>query len=239
MASPLLEVRDLETGYGRTPVLHGVSLKLDEGMRVGLIGPNGHGKTTIMRAISGLLLPWKGDILLGGKSIAGSSPAEIVAEGLIHVPQANALFPYMTVLENLELGAWPKRARAAKQETLEQVFRLFPRLKERRRQECRTLSGGERQMVSIGVGLMARPSILMLDEPTLGLSPKLKGELRDAIGAISGTGVPLILVEQDVSFMLSLTDRFYLVSEGRVAAEFSAADALDHGKIMGMYFGLD
>jgi len=239
MAVPLLEVRDLETGYGRTPVLHGVSLRLEEGVRVGLIGPNGHGKTTLMRAISGLLRPWAGDILLGGRSIARRSPAEIVAEGLIHVPQANALFPYMTVLENLELGAWPKRARAAKGETLEQVFRLFPRLRERRRQECRTLSGGERQMVSIGVGLMARPAILMLDEPTLGLSPKLKSELRDAIGAISETGVPLVLVEQDVSFMLSLTDRFYLVSEGRVAAEFSAADALDHGKIMGMYFGLD
>lgn len=239
MPDPLLEVRDLETGYGRTPVLHGVSLRLDEGVRIGLIGPNGHGKTTLMRAISGLLSPWAGDIRLRGRSIAGRTPAEIVAEGLVHVPQANALFPYMTVLENLQLGAWPKRARPARREALERVFQLFPRLRERRRQECRTLSGGERQMVSIGVGLMAQPSILMLDEPTLGLSPKLKGELRDAIAAIAEAGVPLVLVEQDISFMLALTDRFYLVNEGRVAAEFAAADALDHGKIMDMYFGLD
>lgn len=238
MAAPLLEVRDLTTGYGRTQVLRGVSLALEAGQCIGLIGPNGHGKTTLMRAISGLLPAWSGDILLRGRSIARSTPRAIVEQGLVQVPQGNALFPQMSVLENLELGAYAKRARPHRKATLEQVFALFPRLAERRRQACRSLSGGERQMVAIGVGLMTRPDILMLDEPTLGLSPKLKGELCAAIGAIAGQGIPIVLVEQDVEFMLTLSDRFYLVSQGKVAADFSAGETLDQGRIMEMYFGL-
>lgn len=237
--TPLLEVRDLEVGYGRTPVLHGISIELGQYTRIGLIGPNGHGKTTLMRAISGLLDPWAGDIQLAGRSIARSEPAAIVAEGLIHVPQGNALFPYMTVAENLMLGAYVKRARAQRNETLEKVYALFPRLWERRRQECRTLSGGERQMVSIGAALMAQPKILMLDEPTLGLSPKLKSELCEAIDGISKSGVPTIVVEQDINFMLRLTDYFYLIHQGRVSAEFRSDDRLDNSRIMDMYLGLD
>jgi branched-chain amino acid transport system ATP-binding protein len=239
VTGPLLEVRNLEVGYGRTRVLHGLSIELGTHRRIGLIGPNGHGKTTLLRAISGLLTPWSGEILLEGQRIGGRDPAAIVAEGLIHVPQANALFPYMTVAENLGLGAYVKRARAKKTETLKEVYELFPRLWERRSQECRTLSGGERQMVSIGAALMAQPKILMLDEPTLGLSPKLKAELCDAIDGISQTGVPTIVVEQDISFMLRLTDYFYLVHQGQVSAEFSSSDKLDNSQIMDMYLGMD
>jgi branched-chain amino acid transport system ATP-binding protein len=239
MLSPLLEVRDLEVGYGRTPVLRGITIELGAHRRIGLIGPNGHGKTTLLRTISGLLRPWAGDIALFGRSIAKDDPASIVSEGLIQVSQGNALFPHMTVGENLMLGAYVKRARAQSREKLERVFELFPRLRERRRQECRTLSGGERQMVSIGAALMAEPKILMLDEPTLGLSPKLKLELCEAIERISGTGVPTIVVEQDISFMLRLTDYFYLIQQGRVSAEFSAAERLDNAQIMDMYLGLD
>jgi len=239
MTAPLLEVRDLEVGYGRTPVLRSISLELGKYKRIGLIGPNGHGKTTLMRAISGLLHPWSGDIRLGERSIAADEPAAIVKEGLIHVPQGNALFPYMTVAENLMLGAYVPRTRARRKEVLEQVYELFPRLWERRRQECRTLSGGERQMVSIGAALMAQPKILMLDEPTLGLSPKLKGELCEAIEKISAGGVPTVVVEQDIAFMLRLTDYFYLIHQGRVSAEFHSDDRLDNSKIMDMYLGLD
>jgi len=239
MTAPLLEVRDLEVGYGRTPVLRGISIELGKYKRIGLIGPNGHGKTTLMRAISGLLHPWSGDIRLGERSIAGDEPAAIVKEGLIHVPQGNALFPYMTVAENLMLGAYVPRTRARRKEVLEQVYELFPRLWERRRQECRTLSGGERQMVSIGAALMAQPKILMLDEPTLGLSPKLKGELCEAIEKISAGGVPTVVVEQDIAFMLRLTDYFYLIHQGRVSSEFHSDDRLDNSKIMDMYLGLD
>lgn len=239
MTPPLLEVRGLSAGYGRTPVLHGISIALGRHRRLGLIGPNGHGKTTLLRAISGLIAPWSGDILLHGRSIARARPDEIVAAGLIHVPQANALFPHMTVAENLGLGAYNPRAREKRGETLERVYALFPRLRERRRQDCRTLSGGERQMVSIGAALMAQPEILMLDEPTLGLSPKLKGELCAAIERISASGVPTIVVEQDINFMLRLSDYFYLVHQGQVTAEFRADDHLDHAQIMDLYLGLD
>lgn len=238
MPEPLLEVMDLAAGYGRTPVLRGVSLRLDAGQCIGLIGPNGHGKTTLMRVISGLLPAWSGEVLLKGEAVTRSPPRSIVERGLVQVPQGNALFPEMSVLENLMLGAYARRARTRAKETLEEVFALFPRLAERRRQACRSLSGGERQMVAVGVGLMTRPEILMLDEPTLGLSPKLKGELRDAIGAIARAGTPIVLVEQDVEFMLTLSDRFYLVNQGQVAAEFSAGQELDHDRIMEMYFGL-
>ncbi len=239
MTAPLLEVRELSTGYGRTPVLHGISIELGSHRRIGLIGPNGHGKTTLLRAVSGLIRPWAGDILLEGRSIARAAPAEIVGEGLIHVPQANALFPYMTVAENLALGAYAKRAWARRAETLERVYALFPRLAERRRQDCRTLSGGERQMVSIGAALMAQPRILLLDEPTLGLSPKLKAELCAAIEGITESGVPTILVEQDIAFLLRLTDYFYLVHQGQVSAEFRSDDHRDHKHIMDRYLGLD
>lgn len=237
MAQPILEVEDLATGYGRTQVLWGLTLALNAGERIGLFGPNGHGKSTLLKTISGLLKPWRGAIRLNGQSIGGIQPRAVVDLGLIHVPQGNVLFPQLTVFENLRLGAYGKRARPDREQNLERVLELFPRLAERRRQLSRTLSGGERQMLAIGVGLMGAPKLLMLDEPTLGLAPKLKDELLDAIAKISRVGVPLVLVEQDVEFLVSLTDRLYMINHGAVALDIASTDRLDHGEIMQMYFG--
>ncbi|MBV8106940.1 MAG: ABC transporter ATP-binding protein [Hyphomicrobiales bacterium] len=232
-----LVLDDLVAGYGAAPVLNGLTLEIGARERVGLFGPNGHGKTTLLRAISGLIAPSRGSIRLFDKPISGMSPAAIVAEGLIHVPQSNLLFPEMEVLETLRLAAHSARARQTTAASLEGVLTLFPRLAERRSQKIKTLSGGERQMVAIGVGLMGAPRLLALDEPTLGLSPKLKDELCVAIGDIAKSGLPLLLVEQDVEFLLELTDRLVMVTHGRCGVELDARQGIDHATIMALYFG--
>ncbi len=237
MTETVLDVRALNAGYGRVPVLHGISFSVAKGENVGLIGPNGHGKSTLFRALSGLLRAWSGTVTFRGEDITNRPPAEIVERGLIHVPQGNTLFPDLTVQENLWLGAFVKGARAERLRTIERVFALFPRLAERRAQRCRTLSGGERQMVAIGCGLMGLPKLLILDEPTLGLSPKLKTELRDAIASIIASGVQTIIVEQDPEFLQTLATRFLLVSEGAVHAEIAGEGGLEHKRIVEMYFG--
>jgi len=233
----LLEVSDLETGYGRTGVLHGINLAMAEDQRIGLFGPNGHGKTTLLMAISGLLPTWKGSIRFMGDDISNIAPRRIVDLGIVHVPQGNKLFPDMTVDENLSLGAYCKRSRPKARANLERVYDIFPKLKQRGTQLCKTLSGGERQMVSIGIGVMSDPKLLLLDEPTLGLAPKLKDELCDAIDRISQSGLPLIVVEQDVEFLLTLAQDLYMINHGEVVQRLSADDDIDHGEIMKMYFG--
>lgn len=238
MQAPLLEVSDLHVSYGDAQVLRGVSIYLHDHESIGLFGPNGHGKTTLLQTISGLIRPRQGTIRFAGEVITGLNPRAIVERGIIQVPQGNTLFPRMTVHENLLLGAYARRAWAKRRESMERVFDLFPRLAERRRQLCRTLSGGERQMLAVGVGLMGDARLLMLDEPTLGLAPKVKDELREAIGRIAATGLPLVLVEQDIEFLLSLTARLYLIEQGRVVLEQSCAEGfLEHQQIMEMYFG--
>ena len=234
---PALAVDGLVAGYGAAPVLDGMSLRVGDRERVGLFGPNGHGKTTLLRTISGLIAPTHGSMKLFGREIVGLAPAAIVAEGLIHVPQSNLLFPEMEVLETLRLGAHSPRARREAASSLETVLTLFPRLGQRRRQKVRTLSGGERQMLAIGVGLMGAPRLLALDEPTLGLSPKLKDELCSAIGDITKSGLPLLLVEQDVEFLMDLTDRLVMVTHGRSEVEIDARKGIDHAGIMALYFG--
>ncbi|MDX2005414.1 MAG: ABC transporter ATP-binding protein [Meiothermus sp.] len=238
-APPILETHQLTGGYGKVQVLRGISIAVGEGERVGLFGPNGHGKTTLLKTISGLMRPWGGSIRFRGQAIERSSPGVIVGLGLIHVPQGNTLFPELTVQETLELGAFTPRVRANKAQNLERAFALFPRLAERRRQLCKTLSGGERQMVSISVGLMCEPRLLILDEPTLGLAPKVKDELCEAIGVISGGGVSLLLVEQDIEFLLALTDRLFMVDHGEVTREVRSETGLDHAQIMDLYFGVE
>ena len=254
----LLEIDALESGYGKTTVLHGIGLAVADGERLGLFGPNGHGKTTLLNAISkliphragsvdfmgepvggisGLLKPTRGSIRCGGEDIGGMEPRRIVAKGLIHVAQANQLFPELTVAENLALAAYGRGTTASEAATLARIEALFPRLAERRGQTCRTLSGGERQMVAIGVGLMGAPRLLMLDEPTLGLSPRLKDELCEAILKIAADGLPLLVVEQDVEFLASVTDRLVMLEHGQTGIEVSSGDGLDHDRIMDLYFG--
>lgn len=235
--APLLDVHGVESGYGRVQVLRGLSLSVGAGEGVGLFGPNGHGKTTLLRMLSGLLPVWKGQVSFAGEVTTRATPRRIVGLGLVHVAQGNTLFPELTVGEVLDLGAAGPRARSGRRDNLERVFTLFPRLAERRHQRCRTLSGGERQMVSIGVGLMCVPRMLILDEPTLGLAPKLKDELCGAIAQIRASGVPLLVVEQDVEFLLTLTDRLYLIDHGAVVREIDARQGLNHADVMEVYFG--
>lgn len=233
----VLEVEGLIGGYGQVQVLRGISLVVPEGGRVGLFGPNGHGKTTLLKTISGLLKTWSGQTKFLGEHIERLSPKRIVNLGLIHVPQANSLFPEMGVQETLELAAFNPRARPRLRENLERVFTLFPRLAERRTQLCKTLSGGERQMLSIGTGLMCEPKMLILDEPTLGLAPKLKDDLLEAISKITDQGLSLLLVEQDIEFLLSLTRTLYMMDHGQITRKIASDAQLDHQEIMQMYFG--
>jgi branched-chain amino acid transport system ATP-binding protein len=233
----LLQVDDVRAGYGKIEVLRSISISAGEGEQVGLFGPNGHGKTTLLRTISGLIRPRSGRISFDGKPIGGASARSIVEQGLVHVPQANTLFPRMRVRENLLLGAYTRHAWAKRQENLERVYELFPILRERSGQLARTLSGGQRQMASIATGLMSMPRLLMLDEPTLGLAPKIKDELAVAINAIAETGVTMILVDQDVELLLAVCQRLYLIERGSVSLETKRGQMIAQEDVLEMYFG--
>jgi branched-chain amino acid transport system ATP-binding protein len=232
-----LEVAHVTGGYGSVVVLHDLSLTVGQGERVGLFGPNGHGKTTLLRAISGLIRPSSGVISFEGAHLTTMSPRQIVDRGLVQSPQGNTLFPRMTVRENLLLGAYSPRAWGERQATLKRVFALFPKLQQRQSQLARTLSGGERQMVSIGMALMGLPRLLMLDEPTLGLAPKIKDELAAAISAIVATGVTMLVVDQDIELLLGVCQRLYYIENGRVSLETKEGERIDRRQILEMYFG--
>ncbi|MEL6522399.1 MAG: ABC transporter ATP-binding protein [Pseudomonadota bacterium] len=231
----VLEVSDIEAAYGSVTVLRGLSLHMSHGENIGLFGPNGHGKTTLMRVISGLMKPTLGEVRLNGDDITGLRPSVIVAKGLVQSQQGNTLFGDMGVAETLEMAAFTKPARAVAKTSLERVYDLFPRLAERGPQKAKTLSGGERQMLSVGAALMCAPKLLLLDEPTLGLSPKLKEELAVALKEISAD-VPVIVVEQDVELLLTVADRLYLIEHGEVVREIAKENAPDHQEIMNLYF---
>ena len=233
----LFQVEGLVSGYGKIDVVRSLSMHVDEGEHVGLFGPNGHGKTTLLRTVSGLIRAKAGKISFRGEDISNFDARAIVERGLIHVPQGNQLFPQMTVQENLTLGAYVRRADSRKASNFEKVFTLFPRLEERRPQQARTLSGGERQMLSIGVGLMGMPELLILDEPSVGLAPIIKEELARAIAEIAATGVTMIVVDQDVELLLGICERLYLIEKGAVSLETADVSQIDQAEILEMYFG--
>ncbi len=237
MADPLLAIDGLRTGYGATEILRGVDLSVAPKEIVAVLGANGAGKSTLNRTISGVMRAWDGAIRFNGAAIEHDRPAEIVARGLIHVPEGRRIFPNMTVRENLDLGAY-RRGRARRKANRDRVFAIFPRLAERQGQRAGTLSGGEQQMLAIGRGLMAEPELLILDEPSLGLSPRLVEELFDLIRRINGEGVALLLVEQNVVQTLEVANRAYILDNGRFVLEGSAADLANNPELKRAYLGM-
>ena len=236
--STLLRVDGIEVGYGDLTAVSDVSLEVREGEAVALIGANGAGKTTTLRAVSGLLPLRRGRIEFQGQRLDGLGPAEIAARGIAHVPEGRQLFPTMTVRENLELGARTRAARSGRAGMLERVFELFPRLRERREQLAGTLSGGEQQMCAIGRGLMARPRLLMLDEPSLGLAPVLVKAIFADLARINTQGITVLLVEQNVLRSLHLAHRGYVLENGRMMLSGPRDELLASGHIKQAYLGL-
>ena len=233
----MLEVQDLVAGYGLTRVLEGVSLHVAAGEIVAVLGSNGAGKTTLNMVLSGLVRPASGRIVFEGEDITGRSPAEIMALGLIQVPEGRKIFPNLNVRENLELGSY-RRAKANRGSNLERVFTTFPRLRERAAQAAGTLSGGEQQMLAIGRGLMAEPRILILDEPSLGLSPLLVEEMFALIRRLHAEGLAIMLVEQNVAQSLDIADRAYVLEHGTFALSGAAAQVREDPELKRAYLGL-
>jgi branched-chain amino acid transport system ATP-binding protein len=233
----LLRLDGIEAGYGDVLAVRGVSLTVEPGELVALIGSNGAGKTTTLRAVSGLLPCRRGAIELDGERIDGLTPAQIVARGIAHVPEGRQLFPGMTVLENLELGARTPAARRRRAETLAGVFALFPRLAERRTQLAGSLSGGEQQMCAVGRALMACPRLLMLDEPSLGLAPVMVASIFDNLARINREGTTVLLVEQNVLAALRLSRRAYVLENGTVTLEGAREQLLADESIKRAYLG--
>jgi branched-chain amino acid transport system ATP-binding protein len=234
----MLTVEHLSVFYGDVQALWDVSFQVNEGEIVTLIGSNGAGKTTTLQTISGLLRPRQGQIIFASQALHSEPPQRIVEAGLIHIAEGRELFPYMTVRENLELGAFPQRARPRRRDSLAYVMELFPRLRERQQQLVGTLSGGEQQMVAIGRGLMARPRLLMLDEPSLGLAPLLVVELFACIRRINADNVTILLVEQNVHQALDIAHRAYVLENGRTIRAGTAAELLADDAIQAAYLGL-
>ena len=236
-ASALLEVRGLHAGYGETEVLRGVDLSVGADEIVAVLGSNGVGKSTLNRTLSGIIGVRAGAIRFDGAAIEREKPAMIVARGLIHVPEGRRIFPNMTVSENLDLGSY-RRARAQRAHNRERVFGIFPRLRERTSQYAGTLSGGEQQMLAIGRGLMANPKLLILDEPSLGLSPLLVEELFGLIGRIRADGVAILLVEQNVVQSLEVADRAYILADGSFVMSGAAATVAADPELRRAYLGV-
>jgi branched-chain amino acid transport system ATP-binding protein len=230
-----LKVTDLNVYYGKSHALQGVSLEVKEGEVVALLGANGAGKTSTLRTISGLVKPTSGKIEFQGTDITGMAPDRIVAMGLIHVPQGRRVFPKMTVLENLEMGALLQHDRKVVEQDLEVVYELFPILAERKKQLAGTLSGGEQQMLAVARGLMGKPRLLMMDEPSMGLAPVIVAELFDKIEEISKTGVTILLVEQNAVMALSVTNRAYFLETGRITLTGNAKELLDSDLVAKAY----
>jgi branched-chain amino acid transport system ATP-binding protein len=234
----ILTVKDVESGYGEVQILWGLSIDLQPGKLTSLVGSNGSGKTTLLRAVTGLIKPWKGVVTFDGKDVTRLSPHEKAEMGLVLVPEARQLFTDMSVLENLEMGATPKHAQAEFKQTLDWVYTLLPRLKERQSQVTGTLSGGEQQMVAIARGLMAKPKVLMFDELSLGLSPLLVINLFEVLLKLKKEGLTMLLVEQNVQMALAVSDYAYVLNNGRVETQGEAKKVREMESVRKAYLGL-
>jgi branched-chain amino acid transport system ATP-binding protein len=232
----MLEVRDLHVYYGEIHALKGISFTVRQGEIVTLLGSNGAGKTTTLRTLSGLLPARRGDVRLEGASLLGVAPHDVVLKGITHVPEGRRIFNRLTVVENLEMGAYTRVDSAIGQD-LEQVFAVFPRLKERRAQVAGTLSGGEQQMLAIGRALMARPRLLLLDEPSMGLAPVLVEQIFETVQTINRQGVTILLVEQNAAMALSIAGRGYVLETGQLALEGGARELADNPEVRRAYLG--
>jgi branched-chain amino acid transport system ATP-binding protein len=233
-----LEVNNIDVHYGDVQVVFDLSMRVEEGEVVSIIGGNGVGKSTLLRTLSGLLHPTRGEIFFEGAPIHGAPPEVVVERGIVQVPEGRRLFSLMTVRDNLIVGAYNRRADAIKAQTMEEVFTLFPRLRERESQLAMTLSGGEQQMVAVGRGIMARPKLLMLDEPSLGLAPLVIKNIFEIVRKIADQGTTVLLVEQDVKHSLSLSDRGYVLENGRAIMEGPAKELLNDPHIKTAYLGI-
>ena len=234
----MLEVSAINVYYGDLQALRGVSIGVEQGEIVSVIGSNGAGKSSLLKTISGMLRPRRGYITLNGNDISHAPSSRIVEQGISHVPEGRQIFPTMTVLENLEMGAQFPPTRKAQQETMQQVFGYFPRLKERLNQKAGTLSGGEQQMLAMGRGLMSLPTLMMLDEPSLGLAPVLVSTIFEIIEKINRQGTSILLVEQNVFHSLKISDRGYVLENGQVALSGSGKELLENPHIRKTYLGL-
>jgi len=238
VSEPLLALESVEAGYGDFQALFGVSLSIAAGSVTTLIGANGAGKSTTLRVISGLLRPQRGTIHFQGRDISRVKPYEVVERGISHVPEGRQLFPHMSVEENLALGAYVPRSRSRLKVLMEEQFELFGQLAERRRQLAGTLSGGEQQMVAIARGLMAQPTLLLLDEPSLGLAPKIAEEVFEKIRQVARGGITVLLVEQNVVDGLSISDSGFVIENGAVVLSGASRDLLANERIRAAYLGL-
>ena len=233
----MLEVKDLEVYYGVIQAIKGVSFHVDKGEVIALIGANGAGKTTILHTITGLLTPKKGSVMFGGKDITKVPAHKIVSMGMAHVPEGRRVFAELSVYENLRMGAYTRKDKGEIEASLQQIYERFPRLKERKNQMAGTLSGGEQQMLAMGRALMSKPQIILMDEPSMGLSPILVNEIFDIIQSVSESGTTVLLVEQNAKKALSITDRAYVLETGNIVMEGKAQDLLEDDSIKKAYLG--
>jgi branched-chain amino acid transport system ATP-binding protein len=233
----LLEIRDLSVAYGEAQALWGVSAHVEKGSVVSFVGANGAGKSTLLRTIAGMSRPQRGGVFLEGRKLSGMRPEDVVNSGISLVPEGRRLFSRLTVVENLELGAYVSRARSSSRQSLERVYGLFPILKTRGRQIAGSLSGGEQQMLAIARSMMSNPSILMLDEPSLGLSPIVVKVMFELIGTLNKTGMTILLVEQNIYQALKISHRAYVMKTGRIAMEGSGEDLLANPDVQNAYLG--
>ena len=233
----LLEIKDLEVNYGVIKAIKGVSFDVNEGEIIALIGANGAGKTTILHTITGLIQAKKGSIVFDGKELTKTPPHKIVSMGMAHVPEGRRIFQQLSVLENLKLGAYTRKDKSEIASTLKMVYERFPRLEERKNQVAGTLSGGEQQMLAMGRALMSKPRIILMDEPSMGLSPLLVSEIFDIIKVINESGTTVLLVEQNAKKALSIADRAYVLETGKISLSGDAKDLINDESVKKAYLG--